>query len=229
MKLSAIRRYRKKHKIYNALLTRNPVLVLGLDLPFVIACATSLKNAVAMSIEMFMIHVVVMMVAMAVCRRLPLWQRAIVNVCVATVMMMAAQVVILALFKGISNSLGMYLYLMPVNGMTMLLANNISRRAKAWPVLTDALLDALGFSLVAVVAAVLRELLGNGTLWGVPVNVPIKMSGLLIPFAGFLVMGFLLAFTRFVNKRMLALMMRDAARKSAHYTKIHIDSVETID
>lgn len=229
MRFSQVKKYRKKHKLLGALLIRNPVLVMGLDLPFIIAGATTLKNAAAMAIQMFLIHMVTMLLGMITRRKLPLWLRMLANACVATMMMMVAQVLILRMFQGISNALGMYLYLMAVNGMTMLQASTMDKNAKIWPVLSGAFLSALGFSMVAVVTALIREYLGYGTLWGVAVAAPVKLSAMAMPFAGFIIMGFILAAARFLNKHTTALVMRENAKRDARYTKIHVESVELID
>lgn len=229
MKFSRIKKYRKKHSLLSALLIRNPVLVMGLDLPFVIAGAVSLKNAAAMSIQMLMIHMVTMLAGMLTCRALPYWLRVLVNTCVSTGMMMAARALVVPLFPGVTNSLGMYLYLMAVNGMTVLLSSSIDKRAKLWPVITGALGNVAGFSLVAFLIALLREYMGSGTIWGVAVPVPLKLDGLLIPFFGFILTGFLLAGARFLNKRLLAFVMLEAARKDTRYTRIVVDSVETLE
>ena len=229
MKFSKIKKYRKRHRLLGALLMRNPVLVMGLDLPFVIAAAVSLRGAVAMSIQMFLIHMITMTVGIATCRKLPMWLRVIVNVMVSTLVMIGGRVLIVGLFHGVSSTLGMYLYLMAVNSMTVFQSITISKRAKLWPVISGAFLNALGFSLVVIVVGLLREIFGNGTLWGVPVGIPVKMSGLLIPFSGFIIVGFLLAFTRFVNKKLLAYSVAETARREARYGRIEITSVETID
>lgn len=229
MKLKTVKRYRKKHKFLNALIMRNPVLVMGLDLPFVIAAATSLRNAAAMAVQIFIIHVATMAVGIVTRRKLPFWLRTMANVAVATVMMMLARQVVTVLFRGISNSLGMYLYLMAVNSMSFFQAAYLEKRAKLLPVLSSAASNAAAFSVVAFATAFIREYLGNGTLWGISVPAPLKMSGLLIPFGGFIIVGFLLALTRFLNKSFLAISLSEAARKEANRTRIHIESVEEID
>ena len=229
MEIHQIRQFRKKHRIFNALLMRNPVLVMGLDLPFIIAAATSLKNAAAMAIVMLMIHVGTMLAGIATCRKLPYWLRMLVNACVSTVIMMVAQALVAGLFKGISNSLGMYLYLMAVNGMTIFQASGLGRKAKIYPVVTGAVLNTLGFALVAAITGVIREYMGSGTLWGIPVYFPVKITALQLPFAGFIVVGFLLALSRLLNKLILSRMMREHARRNVRHAKIYIDSVETID
>lgn len=220
MKLSVARRYKKKHKYLGNLLMKNPVLVLGFDLPFVIATATSLKNAVALSAELFLIHIITMIAAMFTCRRLPVWTRAMANVGVSTIVMVFARQLLLIPFPELTNSVGMYVYLMAVNGMTLFHANYLDWRAKPWPVMVVAMMNVLGFALTMLAVAAVREYAGNGTLWGVPVPMPFKMSGLLIPFSGFILVGFFLAFVKYFNKKLSAYSIMENMRREAHYTAI---------
>lgn len=220
MKYSRIRRYRRQHRYFGALVLRNPILALGLDLPFVIAASVSLRNAVAMSIELFIIHVVTMFSAIYTRRDLPLWSKAAVNAGVATLAMVAARALLVELFPGILNSLGIYMYLLAINGMTQFQANALDRREKPWSVMSGAFSNALGFSLTVLAVSVLREAVGSGTLWGMALPLPFKLSALLLPFSGFILVGFLLALFKFISKRWTALAILETARREARFTSI---------
>jgi hypothetical protein len=66
-----------------------------------------------------------------------------------------------------------------------------------------------------LVIALIREYLGNGTLWGVSMPIPFSQPGILYPFFGFTFTGFLLAFLRRVNKLMVAYGIAGAERAEA--------------
>lgn len=214
------KKYRKQTRALNALLLKNPVLVLGLDLPFLIVCATTLRNAVALTIEMFLIHMVTMVVSMVTVRYLPNWSRMLVNVCAAFVMMTVARSLITGLFPDISNYVGMYIYLMAVNGITIYQSATITRKDKPWPVLARAFLNALAFALTMLLVSLFRECFALGTLWGIPLNLPMRFSGLAMPFGGFVLMGMLLALFKWINKKLLAYFISESARRDARYTEI---------
>lgn len=220
MNLSLSKKYRRQQGAFRTLLFKNPVLVLGLDLPFVIACATSLKNAVALSMEMFIIHIATMVAAMITVRFFPRWSRMLVNVGVSTIVMTLARHLITGIFPDLTNRVGMYVYLMAVNGMTIYEAAQLTKQGKPLPVLGRAFMNALAFSLTMLLVSLLREYFGNGTLWGVIFPVPVKLSGLLLPFGGFIIMGLLLAFANFFNKKLLAFSISESIRRDAHYTEI---------
>lgn len=220
MRVSLGRKYRKQGRFFSALFMRNPVLVLGLDLPFVIACATSLKIAVALSIEMLLIHMVTMVAAMITVHRLPLWSRVLVNAGVSTIMMTVARALLQGMFPDLTNYVGMYVYLMAVNGLTIYQATHVTREDRPWPVLTVAFMNALAFSLTMVLVSLVREYFGNGTLWGIPLGTGRGLGGLLLPFGGFIAVSFFLAFAKFLNKKLLALSIAEAVRRDSKYTEL---------
>lgn len=64
----------------------------------------------------------------------------------------------------------------------------------------DLLCSVIGFMWVICLVGALRELLGNGTLWNMPVLEDSTIPGLLLPFSGFIVIGFIAAgFQKFRN------------------------------
>lgn len=214
------RKYRKRKKFLNQFLMKNPVLILGLDLPFVIVCGTTLKNAVAMSVELLIIHMVTMLAALITVRTLPLWSRVLVNMGVATIMMTLARAIITTMFPDISNYVGMYIYLMAVNGLTFYQSTYIKKAEHPVRVLRSAFLNVLAFSLTIFCVAFFRELIGNGTLWGTSMQLSFKFSGIAMPFAGFIIMGFLLAFVKQFNKLLSLFTISESIRSDQKYTEI---------
>ena len=188
---------------------------LGLDLPFLIVTSISLQAAAAISIELFFIHMGTVLCALALCRFLPKWTRPIAYVTVATLIMLIVSVFLNRHFPVITDTLGMYIYLMAVNGMTFSMAMSVEKEDKLYPVLCRALKGAVGFVLAMFLISLVREYFGSGSLWGNPVPHLLRMDGLLVPFFGFLLVGFLLAGARFLNKKLLAFVLVEHARSEA--------------
>ncbi len=217
MKVSTGKRYKITHRTLNAIFISNPALVLGFDLPFLIATSTSLKNAVALTIEMLGIHLVTMMVSVVFARKLPLWVRSIITTFVAAGMMMLLREVIMIMFTDIANSLGMYLYLLAVNGLTLFQSLSLTPRSRLLPVLKTEMFHLLAFVLTLFTLSFLREYFGNGTLWGIAMTNQYKLSGLAIPFMGFIMLGFLIAIVRFFNHKLLGFAIDESYRRERRY------------
>lgn len=220
MNLSTVRRYRRRYNLIAALLQKNPVMVLGLDLPFVIATSTTLRNAAAMSIMLLCIHIATLSAAKLTAGRLPQWARVLCHLGASTAIMVLTRMLVIRIFgQDILNSLGIYINLMAVNGMTMYQAMAVRKGHPYRRVLWNALQNVLGFALVMFVLSPARELLGRGTLWDITVPFPVTFPGLLIPFSGFIAVGFLLALWRFFNKKITAWLVAEAARAESHHIR----------
>jgi len=209
------KKYRRRHRILGSKALSNPVSTLGLDLPFLIVTSISLQAAAAMSLEMVIINMGTVLAAFMLCRILPKWIRPLVYLAVSTVFMLVASQLLSRMFPVLYVTLGVYIYLMAVNGMTFSTAMSIEKTDKLWHVLPRALKGTIAFAIAMFVTSLVREYFGSGTLWGNPVPHLFRISGLLMPFFGFILVGFLLAGTRFLNKRLLAFAISERARSDA--------------
>jgi len=217
MQMGEIRRHLRRRRTFKICSNagKNPVQALGLDLPFLIVTSISLQAAAAISIELFFIHMGTVICALFLCRALPGWSRPIVYVMVSTLIMLAVSALLNSLFPAVTDKLGMYIYLMAVNGMTFAAAMNVEKNDKIYLVVTRAFKGAAGFIIAMFVTSLFREYFGNGALWGMPVPHIMRTDGLLSPFFGFILLGFLLAGTRLLNKRLIAITVIERARREA--------------
>lgn len=196
---------RKHYQQVNRLFTSHPISILMLNLPFIIVCSTTLKNAVALSIEMAMIHIFTMLISSIAVSRLHQWLRTLVNVGISFVLMTIARALIIQIFPDITNYVGMYIYLMAVNGMTIYQSANIKRKQPITSVFTASLLDVGMFVVILTLVSIFREIIALGTIWGIALPFSLRISGLTFPFSGFILIGFLLALGRLINKKMLSI------------------------
>lgn len=209
---------------------KNPIMILGICLPFAIATATSLKYAAAMSMEFIAINIVASVVSVLLANKLPYWVRAAVNVGVATLVMMVARSFIASIMPDISNYLGTYIYLLALSGRALLEASEITpkRRVRLGTAMIRALRSAFAHSAVFVFLmlslALPREYFGSGTIWGQSFSAPIRLNGMLMPFYGFISAGFLIAFLRFIYRGINIFGVKEAEReeirKKEEYTQI---------
>ena len=217
LKPSEIKRYRKKHKLLSSQVWKNPVGRLGLDLPFLVVTSISLQAAATISIEMAMIHLGTVIAAIALCRVIPRWSRALVYPAVSTLIMLGAGRILGSLFPVVTEMMGMYIYLMAVNSMTFAGAMAVEREDKIYPVMARAVKCVAGFVVCMFAVSLVREYLGSGAVWGRGVPHIISMDGLFVPFFGFILLGFLLAGGRLLSKVMQRAALVEQARRDAVY------------
>ena len=208
--MQSIRRYRSRLSRTSGLLKNNPVVGLGLTLPFVIVPTLSLKSGLMISAFLAVATIPSAILASVWGRRI---QPIFALPCYGIVSM--AFVLLLRWYCAgqalLLENLGVYLPLCAFNGM-MLELSLLHPRKKPLQALHDSVMMCIGFLLVAAFLSAGRELLGTGTLWGIPVAAPIRISGLTLPFAGFILIGFLSALFRRLDGIIVGRMLRDSRR-----------------
>ena len=143
-------------------MTVNPMWVLFLGACPALGATGSLQSAVAMGVVVFAVMLLTALV-MALLRRI-LPQRAVLaaTVLTAALFVSAAQLVLHAMLPSVYKMLGVYLAVAAVN---LLVFNRSADNASGgW--FGKVLVTGIEFLVVIAVVALLRELLGLGTVWG---------------------------------------------------------------
>lgn len=213
MKPSAVKKYRRRFDFHETLSEVNPFLLLGVDLPFIVVSATSLRTGVALSIELFIIHMTTMLFVFLLARSLRVWQRAAVTAVISTVSMVFARQFVLYLFPDLINFVRMHLYLMGINGITMISGLFMKKDAKLKAVAKSSFANSVAFGFLMVVMGGLREYIGHGTLWGQKLPSLLKIEAASAPFFGFILLGFLLVFFRWLVRRVSVMRIQEKVYK----------------
>lgn len=143
-------------------MTVNPMWVLFLGACPALGATGSLQSAVAMGVAVFAMMLLTALV-MALLRRI-LPERAIIAATILTAALFtsAAQLVLHAMLPSVYKMLGVYLAVAAVN---LLVFNRSADNASGgW--FGKVLVTGIEFLVVIAVVALLRELLGLGTVWG---------------------------------------------------------------
>ena len=157
------------------------MLCCGLALPFAVMVTTSLRSSVSISILLACSLIPTVLLASLVGRFLPRWFSPVVYTLFAMVVVVACVPLILPISPEVADSLGIYVPILSINTILLTLCARYERPADR-PVmaLVDAAAYSLGFALAMCLLAFFRELLGAGSLWGVPVPLPFKAEGVQI-------------------------------------------------
>lgn len=168
----------------------NPVLVAGLVIGQVAAGAKSLQCAVALSITFLYITVPVLVFASVIGKRLPQVLRVVSYVLISGLMLYPSIAVCKAISPNLVDSVGIYLPLLAVTTVPVAYSAKFSERHDLVTAALDSFFLSVGFAIAAVVIGSIREIIGAGTIWGIKVS-SISFPSALLPFAGFILMGFL--------------------------------------
>lgn len=205
---------------FDGFLWRNPVLNVGLGVPFAVICSTTMKNAACVSIAMVFTCVAVFLLASLAAKYIPQWLRMPVYALVAAAALIPAHAIAIKLNPALFDSLGIYFALMAMNPAVLIpaLSHRISNE-KPWFALLHAVCFSLGFALVVFSIALIREPMGSGMLWGRPIEVSLRLSPIQYPFGGFLLLGYFAALYQLLERLFLQLGAYISKRKSARATR----------
>ena len=199
MNLKPIRRYRRILKKTSGLIENNPVVALGMALPFVIVPALNLKSGLLISLFILVATVPAATLASALHKKVPMPYLVPCYTLLAMAGIIAAQL-LLRRQGALLDGLGLYMPLAAVNSI-MLELTVVSPRKTPGRGFGDAVILCLGFALVACGIGAVREVLGSRSIWGHPFSLyPIRMVGVTLPFFGFILLGFLNALCRSVDR-----------------------------
>ncbi len=196
----------------SGILKDNPVFALGIGLPFVIAPSVSLKNGVAISILFLAATLPCVVIAAFVGKKPPVLARMPLYALISIVFVTLAAVP-LGRWPSIRADLGIYIPLTAVN--TLMLEMAARHPAKSpLSALRASLVNWAGFAVVACSVSAVRELLGNRTLWEAPAALlPIRFTGVSLPFFGFILLGFFAALFRNIDRAFKGSLIREREMK----------------
>jgi Na+-translocating ferredoxin:NAD+ oxidoreductase subunit E len=174
-------------------LVHNPVLVELIGICPVVAAAVSLRAAVLLSCVSSLILIISQVVASAFLKKIVRWVRVAVYLLIGLAVAGPAMWLLEKYDIGVRITVGIYLPLLAANSLAALRCEKIAVRSSVAHSFWDAAAAGIGYSAVLLIAGLFRELLGSGTILDKPVNFLPAAPGLLMPFGGFLVLGFMAA------------------------------------
>ncbi len=187
----------------------NPILGLGLALPFAATAATSMQTAVGLSIGMLLTMFPVCLLMPLILRLVPEnlnWLEIPITVMLAAFFIMPIRLAVGSLSPALMDSVGVYFSLLCVSSL-LFAAREKTRYEKGLHIaLLDILRLWLGAVIVLLIMGFIREMLGNGTLWGKPVTwMKVRFSAVMLTGSGFILLGFISALGRKIHRFILAI------------------------
>ncbi|MGI6152538.1 MAG: electron transport complex subunit RsxE [Christensenellaceae bacterium] len=183
----------------NGIINENPAFRLVLGTCPTIAVTTSLTNAFGMGMMATFVLVCSNVLISLLRNFIPDKVRIPCYVVIIAMFVTVVQMMLKAFLPALDESLGIFIPLIVVNCIILARAESFASKNSVGASAVDGIGMGVGFTLALAMIAAVRELLGNGSLFGVPVfaeGYPNVLMFILAP-GGFLVFGLLLAL---VNK-----------------------------
>jgi electron transport complex protein RnfE len=195
VRVPAPTRPRLLHELSKGILEENPILIIMLGLCPTLAVSGSATDAFGMAMA-FLVVMVCSNVAISALRRIvPSQIRIPVFITVISTFVTIVDYALKAYLPLLSRALGVFVPLIVVNCIVMGRAEAFASRNGVAASLMDGIGMGLVFTLIITLLGAIRELLGNGTVFGLQV-LPAGYQPFLVfilPPGAFLVIGFLMA------------------------------------
>jgi len=188
-----------KDIVKNGIFKNNPIFVQTLGMCPVLATSTSVENAFGMGIATTFVllfsNIVISLIRKLVDKNI----RIPVFIVVIATFVTLVEMILKVSFESLYSSLGIFIPLIVVNCLILGRAEAFASRNNIIKSIVDALAMGLGFTLALTLLGVVREVLGNGTIYNIQV-MPESFSGIKIMVlapGAFLALGLITAFTSF--------------------------------
>lgn len=192
-------------RLYNGIIKENPTFVLMLGMCPTLAVTSSAINGLGMGLSTTVVLVFSNLLISCFRKKIPNGVRIPAFIVIVASLVTIVEFLLKAYIPALSESLGVYIPLIVVN--CIILGRAESFASKNEPVLSifDGLGMGFGFTAGLTIIGLIREILGAGTIFDVPVLTDIgytPMTIFIMAPGAFLVLAFLVAGMNIVRKKM---------------------------
>ena len=182
-------------RIYNGVIKENPTLILMLGMCPTLAVSTRAMNGIGMGLSTTAVLILSNLVISLLRNVIPNQVRLPSYIVVVASLVTVAELLIQAYLPSLYEALGIYIPLIVVNCIILGRAEAYANKHSVGLSVMDGLGMGIGFTLALTLAAMFREILGNGTAFGVQVlPKSFDPSGIFIqPPGAFLIIAFIIA------------------------------------
>jgi len=198
------------------LIKENPVLRLALGLCPALAVSSSVDNAVGMGVSATFVLLMSNLLVSLIRKWVPPKIRIPMFIVIIATFVTVVEMVMAAYQPALFRSLGIFVPLIVVNCVILGRAEAFASKNKPGVAVIDALGMGTGFTLALVIIASIREVLGNGTWYGIvltPASFEPVLLMMLAPGA-FITMGLVLGFLNWMDHRKAIRIKQQALEKA---------------
>lgn len=150
----------------NPLNKNNPVIVQILGICSALAVTTQLKPSFVMAVSVLAVSAFSSLIMSLLRKGLPERIRIIVQLVVIAALVIVVDQLLKAFVYDVSKQLSVYVGLIITNCIIMGRIEAFALVNKPWPSFLDGVGNGIGYAIILVIIGFVRELFGNGTLWG---------------------------------------------------------------
>ena len=188
--------------IKNGLIDENPTFVQVLGMCPTLAVTTSLKNGIGMGLSVVAVLTLSNILISLLRRVIPQKIRIAAYVVIIATFVSAVDLLLKAFLPSLSEALGIFIPLIVVNCIILARAEAFASKNNVLEAGADGLGMGLGFTCALCLISAIREILGNGSIFDIPLGISSPAIIMILPPGGFLTLGLLLGIINVIkNKR----------------------------
>ncbi|MFZ2652956.1 MAG: NADH:ubiquinone reductase (Na(+)-transporting) subunit D [Burkholderiaceae bacterium] len=167
--------------LFGPLVDSNPITLQILGICSALAVTTSVSTALTMSLALTAVLVTASAIISAIRHHLPASIRLILQITIIASLVIVIDLLLQAYAFAVSQRLSIFVSLIVTNCVVLGRAEAFAMRNPVGPSMLDALGNGLGYSLVLLLVATVREVLGLGTWLGYTVLPGVAAGGWFVP------------------------------------------------
>lgn len=179
--------------IRNSALIQNPVLFEAIGIAPIAAIAVSLKTAIILAVASCLELVIIELFTCLALKKVKSYFRMPVYAALGMLINLPVFMFFAKFTPNEALNVGIFLPLLAVNSLIALHCERFAVKNKMKDTFVDAISAAAGYAFVLLLVGTAREILGSGTIYSIDLHLPVQLTGLLAPFGGLLLVGFLAA------------------------------------
>ena len=200
-----------KKQFYEGLLTKNPVTVQLLGMCSTLAITTSLFNGIGMGLAVTIILICSNVLISALRKVIPSQIRIAAYIVIIATFVTIVDLALKAFIPALSASLGVFIPLIVVNCIILGRAEGFASKNGVLASAIDGICQGIGYTVALCLMCIIRELLGSGTFGGGLLNngegirlldPQFPAMQMVMPVGGFLTLGFVIAGSQWLMKRL---------------------------
>lgn len=185
------------------LLRGTPSLLLPLGAGFVMASSSDIRAALGMGFAVLVSMLLSAIVISALRKVIPEQAHLPIYILIITGFVSLIDMLMQAYVPEVVNMLGVHLAALAVSAVPYRDCEEVAGLCNEKTTITVSALTGLFFTVIMVICALVREVLGNATIWGQPISFlnDYKITALAGAFGGYLVLAIVLAVIRKVGEK----------------------------
>ncbi len=210
------------------IITNNPLLFQIIGVCPVVAIALSVRTAAIVAVVNAVELVLIELVACLLFKKIKRYLRVLIYAILGFLINLPLFILLGRYEPEMSESIGIFLPLLAVNSVIAVKCETFAVKNTVKDTFSDSLATAFGYGVVTLAVGALREALGSGTLYGKEIGLPYTAEAFLMPFGGFLMLGFLAAIVKGLSSKKYSDEVNSAMLDTSQIRMLHIKRLKQL-